>query len=143
MQDLETAKILLNQKKLTLIIVKNGQTLFETKSQRISGFLNAIEQLGKQLENASLADKVAGKAVALLCVCAGISAVYAETMSKKAKDVLRQNGIYHEWLELVENILDEKRQETCPYEKEAASISNPQEAYGRFKILQKKLKACK
>jgi hypothetical protein len=143
MNDLETAKTLLIKKQLTLIIVKNGQTLFETRSHRISGFLTAIEQLGKKLENASLADKVVGKAVALLCVYAGISAVYAETLSKKAKEVLEQNGITHEWRELVSNILDESKQDTCPFEKEAAGIANPKEAYARFKALQQKLKACK
>ena len=142
MNDLETAKSLLSQKQLTLVIVKNGETLFETRGHRISGFLSAIEQLDAKLENAAVADKVAGKAVALLCVYAGITAAYAEVLSKKAKDIFTQNGVVHEWNQLVDNILDDKKQGMCPFEKEAASIANPKEAYDKFKTLQQKLKAC-
>jgi len=143
MNDLETAKTLLNQKQLTLVIVKNGKIIFETQSHRISGFLTAIEQLATKLENASIADRVVGKAVALLCVYAGINAVYAETLSEKAKDIFEKNGITHEWKELVDNILNENKSDLCPFEKEAINITNPKEAYDRFKALQEKLRACR
>lgn len=143
MNDLETAKTMLFQKQLTLVIVKNGKTIFETRGHRISGFLDAIEQLGEKLENAAVADKVAGKAVALLCVYAGITAVYAEVLSIKAKDIFTQNGITYEWKQLVDNILDEKKSDTCPFEKEATKISNPKEAYCKFRALQQKLRSCR
>ena len=77
MNDLEIAKTQLQRKELTLVIVKNGEVLFETHSHRISGFLGAIEKFGTLLEDAAVADTVAGKAVALLCVYAKISNVYA------------------------------------------------------------------
>jgi hypothetical protein len=143
MNDLEKAKTQLNQKQLTLIIVKNDETLFETQSHRISGFLTAIGQLGKKLESASVADKVVGKAVALLCVYAGVNAIYAETLSKKARDVLEKAGITCEWKELVGNILDPSKNDVCPFEKEAANITNPEDAYEKFKALQQKLRACR
>ena len=143
MNDLEKAKTQLTQKQLTLVIVKNGETLFETQFHRISGFLTAIEQLGKKLENASIADKVVGKAVALLCVYARVKAVYAETLSSEAKTVFEENRVTYEWKELVETILDDKKQDMCPFEKEATNITNPKEAYNRFKTLQQKLRACK
>ena len=140
MNDLETARNNLRRKGLTLAIVKNGEVLFETRSHRISGFLNAVENLGDQLRNASLADKVAGKAVALLCVYAGISAVYAETLSGKAKIVLEKNGIHTEWKELVDNILDLNRSDVCPFEKTAEKTSDPKDAFKAFKVLQESLK---
>ncbi len=143
MNDLETAKNLLNQKQLTLAIVKGGTILFETRYHRISGFLTAIEQQGEKLENASVADKVVGKAVGLLCVYAGVKAVYAETLSNAGKMLLEQNGISCEWKRLVNTILDDKKQDLCPFEKEAAKVNNPKEAYGRFKALQEKMRACR
>jgi hypothetical protein len=141
MNDLETAKTQLTQEQLTLIIVKNGKTLFETQSHRISGFLTAIETLGKKLERASVADKVVGKAVALLCAYAEIKAVYAETLSMNARDVLEKAGIACEWKQLVDNILDTSKSDVCPFEKEAAKITNPEDAYEKFKALQQKLRA--
>ena len=143
MNDLEKAKTQLIQKQLTLAIVKNGETLFETQFHRISGFLSAIEQLGKKLEDASIADRVVGKAVALLCVYARVKAVYAETLSSEAKTFFEENRVTYEWKELVETILDDKKQDMCPFEKEAINTTDPKEAYNRFKALQQKLRACK
>jgi Domain of unknown function (DUF1893) len=143
MNDLETAKTQLIQKQLTLIIVKNGDILFETQSHRISGFLNAIQELDGNLEDASVADKVVGRAVALLCAYAGIKAVYAKTLSMKARDVLEKASIIFEWKELVDTILNTSKNDVCPFEKEAAEITSPTEAYKKFKDLQNKLKTCR
>ena len=143
MSDLDIAKSTLYKKELTLTIVKNGKVLFETDSHRISGFLGAIDQLGVMLEGASVADRVAGKAVALLCVYAKISEVYAEVLSQRAKAVFEENRISCEWKELVDNILDLNRSGVCPFEKAAADISDPEKAYAAFKALQASFKACK
>jgi len=117
--------------------------LFEIRSHRISGFLGAIEKFGAKLEGASVADRVAGKAIALLCVYAKISDVYAEVLSEKAKAMFEENGIRHEWKELVKNVLDLNKSDVCPFEKVAADISDPKDAYRTFKALQDSLKACK
>jgi hypothetical protein len=136
-QDLEIAKKRLNERRLTLSIVKNGKIIFETVSNGISGFLEAIEKFGDGLEGASVADRVTGKAIALLCVYAKVKAVFALILSKGAKSVFEKHAIHHEWNELVENILDVKKMETCPFEKLVEEISNPKNAYGRLKALQK------
>ena len=143
MNDLEIAKTQLHRKELTLAIVKNGEVLFETRSHRIAGFLGAIEKLGDVLEGAAVADRVAGKAIALLCVYAKISDVYAEVLSEKAKAVFEENSVRHEWKELVKNVLDLNKSGVCPFEKLAADISDPKDAYRKFKALQDSLKTCK
>jgi hypothetical protein len=143
MNDLETAKTQLIQNQLTLIFIKNNDILFETQSHRISGFLTAIQDLGRKLEDASVADKVVGRAVALLCAYAGIKAIYAETLSMKARDVLEKAGIACEWKGLVDTILDTSKNDVCPFEKAAAEISSPKDAYEKFKDLQNKLKTCR
>lgn len=143
MTDLDIAKSELYEENLTLAIVKNGEVLYETKSNRISGFLNAIENLGSKLEGASLADRVAGKAIALLCVYVKIKEVYATVLSRKAQAVLKQYKINCHWQELVENVLDQNKIGICPFEKAAANISSPQEAYKAFRNLKETLKNCK
>jgi len=143
MNDLDIAKSHLSQKGLTLTIVKAGAVLFETGSHSISGFLGAIEQFGVGLEGASIADHVVGKAIALLCVYAGIREVYAEVLSRKAQAVLEKNGIPCQWKEQVDNILDLNRSGVCLLEKAALGISDPEEAYAAFKALLESFKACK
>ncbi len=143
MQDLEIAKNQLYSANLTLAIVKDGQVLFQTDAHRISGFLNAIDQLGAQLKGAVVADRVAGKALALLCVYAGIGQVYAEVLSRKAKAVFENSGVFFEGKEIVDNVLDQSKTGVCPFEKFAAEISDPNQAYSTFKDLLERLRACK
>lgn len=139
MEDLQIAKNRLSEKGLTLSIVKEKQILFETGSHGISGFLKAIEELGEGLNKASAADKVVGKAVALLCVWAGIDAVYASVMSRKARELFEENTVYAEWNELVETIVGNCMSTTCPFERLAARITDPAEAYKKIKALQDSL----
>jgi hypothetical protein len=143
MQDLEIAKNQLYDKHLTLAIAKKGQVLFQTDLHRISGFIRAIDQFGAQLNGASVADRVAGKALALLCVYAGISQVYAEVLSKKAKVIFEENQVVCEWKELVNNVLDLSKTGVCPFEKAANFVSNPKDTYVVFKALLEKMKPCK
>jgi hypothetical protein len=142
-KDLEIAKKRLSKKSLTLSIVKNEEIIFETASHGVSGFLEAIEKLRDRLEGASIADRVVGKAIALLCAYTKIRAVYAKVLSKEAKAVLEEKMVYHEWDSLVENILGINKTGICPFEKLAKEISNPSSAYGRFKALQDSLKQCR
>lgn len=140
-QDLTLAKKrLAEEESLTLTIAKKGKIIFETYSHGISGFLEAIERLGDTLRGASVADKVVGKAIALLCVYKNVKMVYAATLSKRAKAFFEKHGVYHEWDELVENILNFKKTGICPFEKLATEISDPNEAYKRLKALQNSLK---
>ena len=143
MSDLDLAKTELYEENLTLAIVKNSAVLYETKSHRISGFLDAVEKLGGKLQGASLADRVAGKAVALLCVYAGIREVYAAVLSRKALAVFKEHKISVQWKELVENVLDADKSGVCPFERAAADMSDPERAYKAFRSLREKLKACK
>ena len=143
MTDLDIAKGELYEQNLTLVIVKDGSVLYSTKSHRISGFLDAIETCGAKLEGASLADRVAGKAIALLCAYAKIREVYAAVMSRKAMEIFKQHKIGSHWNELVENVLDQNKTGICPFEKKAADLSDPQKAYRAFKDLRENLKACK
>lgn len=135
MSDLDIARTRIFEKELTLSIVKNGEILFETDSHRISGFLRAIDKLGTTLEDASVADRVVGKAVALLCVYVKINEVYAEVLSRNAKTVFDKSKISYKWNVIVDNILDLNRCGICLFEKAATGISNPKRAYTVFKEL--------
>ena len=143
MNDLELAKNQLYTKNLTLAIAKNGKILLETDAHRISGFIGAIEKVNGKLSGASVADRRAGKAIALLCVYSKISHVYAQVLSKKAKILLEENKINVEFRELVENVLDLNKTGLCPLEKLAADISDPKDSYRQFKALLEKMRACR
>ena len=142
MQDIELAKAQLYSDQLTLVIVKDRQVLFRTDAHRISGLIHAIDALGITLKGSSLADRVAGKALALLCVYAGIQRVYAEVLSKKAQALFKENNVDCDWKLLVENVLDPSKTEVCPFERAAEGLSDPKTSYAVFKSLLQKMKSC-
>jgi len=131
--DLNLAKQRLTQKNLSLVIAKNGIVLFETESHGISGLLKAIKQLQNNMAGSSVADRIVGRAAALLLVYSGVVAVFAVTASDGGIEVLKNNHVFHEFGRQVPRILDSKRVDVCPFEKLVAKFSDPKEAYEELK----------
>jgi len=134
-QDLELAKLKLIEEDLSLVIVKRGAVIFEAKKPGISGFLQAIEKLDKNLVAASAADKIVGVAAAMLCVYAGVASVFALTISEEGIRVLEDNKIECVFEKKVSNILNRSKTDVCPFEKQAMDSGNSEEAYVKLKSL--------
>jgi hypothetical protein len=134
-QDLEFAKLKLIKEDLSLVIVKKGKVIFETKKQGISGFLQAIEKLNQNLVAASAADKIVGVAAAMLCVYSGVVSVFALTISEEAIRVLEDKNISCRFEKKVSNILNRDKNDVCPFEKLAMASESSDEAYVKLKSL--------
>ncbi len=132
-RDLELAKSRLKDRDLTLVIVKDGQVIFETESQGVGGFLQAIEKLGKRLVASSVADKIVGAAAAMLCVYSEVSSVFAATISEEGIKVLENNQIIYQFENEVPNILNHDKTDVCPFEKLVIGSREPKEAYTKLK----------
>lgn len=138
-QDLQFAKSKLIKENLSLVIVKKGKVVFETKKQGIGGFLQAIEKLDKDLVATSVADKVVGVATAMLCVYAGVLSVFALTISEEAARVLEDNNISFEFEKKVSSILNRDKNDVCPFEKAAMASGSSDETYATLKSLASEL----
>ncbi|UCC58605.1 MAG: DUF1893 domain-containing protein [Candidatus Bathyarchaeum sp.] len=132
-QDLELARLKLIEEDLSLVIVKKRKVLFKTQKQGIKGFLEAIERLDKNLIAASAADKIVGVAAAMLCVYAGVTSVFALTISEEGIKVLRDNNIAYRFEKTAPNILNRNKKDVCPFEKLAMTSGNSEEAYVKLK----------
>jgi hypothetical protein len=132
-RDLELAKSRLKDRNLTLVVVKDGQVIFETGSQGVGGFLQAIEKLGKKLVASSVADKIVGAAAAMLCVYSEVSSVFAATISEEGIKVLENNQIIYQFENEVPNILNHDKTDVCPFEKLVIGSRDPKEAYTKLK----------
>ncbi len=129
LRDLDLAKRKLVTEGLSLAIVKLGKTLFTSRAPGVAGLTDAIRKSGPSLEGASVADKVVGKAAALLCVYAKISSVYARVMSELGLQVLEKFSIHFEHDTLVPNILDRDGTKMCPFESLVLRIDSPEKAF--------------
>ncbi len=132
--DLNVAKQRLKQKNLALVIAREGKVVFETSSRGIGGLLKAIEESDKEMTGSSVADRIVGKAAALLCVFAGVVAVFAVIASEEGIRALRDNNVLCRFENKVPFILNYKRNDTCPFEKLVIEISNSKEAYEKLKL---------
>jgi len=84
MDDLEIAKNRLKKGELSLVIVKDGKILYETRDYGLKGLIKAIECFKEKMKGSSVADKTVGRPVVMLCVYAAISKIYAITISEEA-----------------------------------------------------------
>lgn len=140
MRDLVLAKkMLVEKRELTLVAARDGEVVFESGLRGVSGFLDAVEVLGEGLRGASVADKVVGKAVALLCVYSGVRSVYAVTLGLMAKRVFDENDVYYGCDGLVENILNAERSGVCVFERAVMDVSDGETAFVRLKRLRGEL----
>jgi len=133
MLDLEIAKNLLKKNKDSLVIVKRGKVLFETSSPGIRGLLTAVEEIGKELKGAAVADKIVGEAAAQVCAYSRVIRVFATTLSQCGKDVLDKNHIRYEYENIVPHILNSMKTNLCPFEKLVSGSKSPEEAFKRLK----------
>lgn len=84
---------------------------------------------GIDLKGYSVADKVVGKAAALLFVKAGIKEVFAKVISLEATRVLVRFSIPFEYEALNEKIISHDGVSICPMEKLVMDIDDPNEGY--------------
>ena len=76
----------------------------------------------------SAADKIVGKAAALLYVYIGVKAVYAEVLSAAAEKVFCDHGIVYVYGKKVDYIINRNGDGRCPMEQAVAEISSPHDA---------------
>ncbi|TJX13447.1 DUF1893 domain-containing protein [Tissierella creatinini] len=116
MKDIEIAKKLLLEEQLALVIVKNGEVLYKSKGRGIKPLYTAYTNMKSSLKGASVADKVIGKAAAILCVNAEIQGLYTNLISEKAIEVLDQTDIKFTYNLKVPFIKNRDNTGLCPVE---------------------------
>ncbi len=129
LRDLNLAQRKLATEGLSVAIVKLGRIMFTSRASGVRSLIDAIKEHGPSLAGASIADKIVGKAAALLCVYAKISSVYACVMSELGSEVLKKFSVPFEHETLVPNILDRRGTGMCPFERLVSTIDSPEEAF--------------
>ena len=117
-------------KEHTLVMEKDG--VITTFDQRgIQPLLKQLEQ--GTFENAFVADRIIGKAAALLYVYGKVQKVYTPIISKPAIQVFEEYGVDYTADQVIENIKNRKNDGLCPMEMKVLFVSEPAEAYQIFK----------
>lgn len=135
MRDIELARRLLTQEELSLVVTKQGQILYSSKEKGVRPLFQAILHLAGSLDKAAVADRVVGSPVAMLCLYAGISSVYALLASEQALSMLRNEGVDVTATEVTPSILNSDRTGLCPFEQLAQSVTSATQLFSTLKSL--------
>jgi|GEM_PF-684066 len=109
------------------LIIKDDEEVFSSTAR---GILPIVQGVSK-MKGAYLADKVVGRAAALICVHGGILATYANIMTESAAEVFAEYGILFEADEIIEAVRNRDDTDFCPMEKLGAELSCPKQALGK------------
>ena len=116
-----------------VLAVINGENVSVYDERGIKTLLDILMSSPALLEGAIVADKVVGKAAALLMVKGGVKEVYAETVSESALEVFRSHQIPATFGTCVLKIMNRAGTGPCPMESAVAEINDPQTAFEALK----------
>ena len=133
---LESAKEQLHKNNFSIVIVGENDVYTSTK-HGVAPLLEILRDGGTDvIKNSFVADKVVGKAAALLMVKGGVKEVYADIISSHALDVFEKYKVKAYYDNLVEYIINRDKTGMCPREKAVLEVDEPNTAYD---VLKKKI----
>lgn len=118
---------------LSLIVYRNGEAIFFSRSSGISPHLEAIKKVGREaLRGTVVADKIVGRAAALLILYAGSAEVHSMIVSSGGRELLEGRGVKLEFNWETPSINVRDGVILCPFERMVQGISDPEEAYEKI-----------
>ena len=129
---LTKAKQILLDNNHRLVIIKND--IITTSNERgVKALLNLLD-VSTDFSGAYAADKVVGKAAAMIYVLLGIKELYASVISDGAKAIVESQGILLEYDEAVPYIVNRQGDGVCPMELAVGDEKDPEKAVEKVKI---------
>lgn len=139
MNDLsEKAKSLLHEGGFTFALT-NGEKTFTSDKRGVAPVLMLLETDSRLLKGAYIADRVIGKAAALLLIYGGVNEIYADTVSSPAVEICKSHNIPLFYKDLVPLIKNRTGEGMCPMEASVLFIDNPARAFEVIAELYKKM----
>ena len=138
MNDLEKAKQLLETEGFTCVLCL-GTQIVTSHRRGVAPLLELLDS-GTDVRNYSAADKVVGKATAMLYRLLGVRRVYGAVMSDAAIQTLEDGNIDVRFGKKVSYIVNRAGDGRCPMETATENIDDPPEALTAIKAKLKELK---
>lgn len=118
----------LYRENLSCVVEKEGNT-YTSVQFGIKPLMQFLRENRRFFEGAVVADKVIGKAAALLLIDGGVSEVFGAVMSESAAAFLSAYNVPFGYCELVPMIENRTHTGMCPMEETVLQLSDPSEAF--------------
>jgi hypothetical protein len=126
---------------VTCIVMKDDKVVYEADGRGVAPLMELYDTDRQKFKGAAVADKIIGKAAAMIICSAQAAAVYGEIMSRAAVQYLTERGIDHRYGRCVDIISNRTGHGICPIEKCVLEIDDPHEGIGIIKQTISELKA--
>ena len=128
---LEKAKSLVLTSASTIAVFSNGE-VFTSQERGVKPLLHLLTEKKGFLKGASVADKVIGKAAALLMVLGEIKEVHTLIISEPAIKVFEKYNIPCYYDKKVDRIINRTGDGLCPMETLCLDVEEPKEAFQKI-----------
>lgn len=132
MTNLEIVKERLYNNNASLVVLYKDGTCKEYYNRRVEDIVSILKSDKNALKGATIADKVIGKVAGSILTIAGVKEIYADTISKIAIPVLRENNVKYEYNNKVEFIQNNDKTGMCPMENKFKSEKDLINIYNYF-----------
>lgn len=124
----EQAVKTLHEGNFSIVVLKDNETYTSIK-RGIAPILELLDNNANLLCEAVVADKVIGKAAALLLIKGKVKFIYADVISEHASKVLKAANVAFQYQQLVPYIINRDKSDMCPMEKRVLEVNDPEDAY--------------
>lgn len=121
-------------------VLKKDDSILTSERTGIAPIMQWLEE-GIDLTGYEAADKIIGKAAAMLFTKAGVTSVYGEVMSEPARLFLKSKGIPYSYGTLTDKIINRAGNGMCPMEMTVLEINDVEEAYTALKETLERLRS--
>lgn len=128
-KNLNYIKEILLKENHTIVILKKDASVITSDDRGVSPLIKLLKEDKLQLQDSIIADKVIGKAAALLMIYGNVKEVYTPIISSPAIKIFNINNVKIYYDKEVDRIINRKGDGLCPMETLCLDIDNPEEAF--------------
>lgn len=108
------------------LVIDTGTTVYYSREPGLYRLLSFAES--KAFLGSYAADRIVGKAAAMIYILLGFNAVYAEIISTDARSLFDKYHIAYQFGKTVDHIISHNGRDICPLEKALNDIYDPKAA---------------
>lgn len=137
---IDIAKDMLYKDNLKILIYKDKKVVFKSKNRGIQPIFELPRKIKlSEVEGAYVADRVIGRAAAMILSSLKIKAIYTRIISEEAIKIFKENNIQVSYDKKVKNILNRTKEDLCPIEKLSQGVNNVEELLEEIEIFLKEV----
>lgn len=140
--DVSLAVKTLRQEDLTLVACKGGSVVFKSSNRGVEDLYHLVREQSALLAGASAADKVVGRAAAMLYTGSGVRELFTDKLSRAALAILHLAGVKVQYKKMIPFVMNNDRTGMCPVERLASTVDTLEQLMNCLQLFYREQNAC-